>query len=140
MNAFVLNLEPISYNNRNVTENYKTEIRRMISKETHNFLNSKLLYVRIYYFYNHDKRIDADNMSKLIVDAMSKLIYSDDRQVIYRIAAKVNLKHSNYQLGNSNIDINVLNKLLSSFVNKHTLYIEVDSISKYIPMTFGEPV
>lgn len=49
------------------------------------------LAVTITYFYRLQPRFDTDNFSKPICDALSRIVYHDDRQIAERIVRRVPL-------------------------------------------------
>ncbi len=49
------------------------------------------LAIAITYFFRVPPRCDTDNLSKPICDALSKIVYLDDRQIAERLARRVSL-------------------------------------------------
>ena len=131
MIAFIVKREPRSFNARS-KEQYKKDIEKEFMKN--NFKNVPFccfVYSKIFYFHSEKTSIDADNLSKPIVDALRGKAYYDDNIVILRICGRIDL--SNSLITEFNIEHmpeSVLKDFLdTSDIEKHFLYIEIGEFS-----------
>ncbi|WP_411735645.1 RusA family crossover junction endodeoxyribonuclease [Paenibacillus sp. M2] len=111
---------------------------QLIERESDVLFYEKQLYCNIIYFHRVSNDIDADNLSKPILDALNTIVYNDDVQILKRTAMKIDL-NSNYSLSNENIPSVWYNKLLQFTNNqslKHVLFVEVGIIGE-LRVTFG---
>lgn len=85
------------------------------------------LYCNIYYFHREPFSIDADNISKPVVDCLRGHAYSDDDLIKFRAAGKIDLGHySITELDLTNVPAASLPALVNAInVEKHFLFIEV---------------
>lgn len=83
---------PRSYNAEG-RKAYQRRLAQMAVDQNPTMLTGDL-YGRIYYFHRGARDIDADNLSKPIMDALRGTVFGDDRQVRLRLAAKVDLEAS----------------------------------------------
>lgn len=69
-------------------ENWKQIIGWEARRQYKGAMTSKRLSVHLYLHFKDNRRIDIDNQSKAILDALQGIVYEDDRQVdelhIYR--------------------------------------------------------
>ncbi|MHB1682103.1 MAG: RusA family crossover junction endodeoxyribonuclease [Bacilli bacterium] len=125
--AFLLAEAPRSFNAKK-KERYYQAIQNAYNSYV-GALRSSIngFYIRIYYFSAFPLNIDADNISKPIVDALRTVAYTDDNEVVYRICAKIDLRMHKYD----DIDVNgVPSDVAEPFVDaisseEHLLYIEI---------------
>ena len=85
------------------------------------------LYARVYFFTSDGVTVDADNISKPIWDAVNGLVYDDDRDIVNRTAAIVDVnKHSIGVIDTAGIDGDVAADLMQGLTEQHVkcLYIE----------------
>ena len=97
MYVFLCNLKPHSANKRykeKYKENYKKELQKAfyMYNDKANPLEGNL-YGVVYFFHNvKDKDMpEADNISKPLWDALNKIAYPDDKNIILRIAGVFDL-------------------------------------------------
>lgn len=55
----------------------REQLQRFNQPLTHGFLAVELVFV-----LDHNRRMDCDNLSKCVLDAMNQIVYGDDSQVI----------------------------------------------------------
>ncbi|MFD1676822.1 RusA family crossover junction endodeoxyribonuclease [Alicyclobacillus fodiniaquatilis] len=93
------------------------------------FGKSGNLYSRVYYFHREHQVADADNISKPILDALTGHAYADDKQVIFRSAASLNMEEGfviDYTNLSSDLVADITNAVLQG---KSIIYIEVGAFS-----------
>jgi hypothetical protein len=90
----------------------------------------KLRSTMIHFHKGDTAPLDNDNMSKAVHDAMIKVVYVDDRQVIFTHAVQVNI--------DSDIRIHGASQLLLDSVaeNKDFLYFRLDEIPDSISIPY----
>lgn len=49
---------------------------------------TKLLLVELWFWRGDGRRVDEDNLGKPVLDAMSKIVYADDSQIVDKITHK----------------------------------------------------
>lgn len=141
---FLLAIEiPVSYNNTNtkylyqdrLTELAKSEvIKQSIFWKKSDRIN---LYARVYYFHKGPRQIDADNLSKPVLDALSEVVYEDDSLVLDRQAVKVNLREADGYSLSDDLPTVWYEKLISSIDRYNDfLLIEIGELQK-ISVVFG---
>lgn len=92
MIAFLSRRKPLSINARYCTA-YKQDIAYDYDQCQFEDIPWPMdIYARIYYFYSTRISIDADNISKPILDALCQRAYRDDEQVVFRISAKIDMR------------------------------------------------
>lgn len=129
MHNFILKNRPLSYNSCRGTKktNYKTALTDSftIYNPSHSILNGDL-YATIYYFFNKNLDLDADNLSKPVWDCLNGFLYKDDKQIKIRTAGSFDLTTGDYNV----IDLtglkgNLIVDLLEAFENEdHIVYVE----------------
>jgi Holliday junction resolvase RusA-like endonuclease len=94
--------------------------------------SSNEVYARIYYFHSRATGLDADNISKPIIDALKGKAYPDDNRVVLRAAAKINLSSSKSEEFNfAHIQDPLLSELLDAWDGEeHFVYVELGDFSK----------
>ena len=95
MEIVIKGIVPLSYNSRN-KGSYQKRIRSAFLQKFRGnvpkFHVGAELYARVYFFTSDGVNVDADNISKPIWDAVSGLVYEDDRDIVMRTAAIINVK------------------------------------------------
>lgn len=83
------------------------------------------LYFRMYYFHQRKDTRDADNFSKPTLDALKCHAYSDDKQVVHRTSANINVeKYANINFTNFPTDL-VASLSEAMLNNEPIIYIEI---------------
>lgn len=94
-------------------------------------LKQDKLYAAVYYFYREEKKMDADNISKPLLDALCKKAFDDDFQIKVRCAASVNIENEAVVLDDS-IPSDIIYELSDGISNHdHTLYIELGELNSF---------
>ncbi len=91
------------------------------------FPADKELYARVYFFTSNGVTVDCDNISKPVWDAVNNLLYVDDRRIIMRTAAVIDVnKHPIICIDTSLIDGNVAAELMQGLTESDVkcLYLE----------------
>ena len=91
------------------------------------------LYSRIYYLHRGVRDIDADNMSKPILDAISGTtnpsasppVVEDDQSIVWRLAAKINVLEDDFELPGDPVK---LAELVEDDTVRDIVIVEVDYI------------
>jgi hypothetical protein len=90
------------------------------------------LYSKVYYFHRGKRGIDADNLSKPVLDALSGIVYQDDSQVMLRIVAKIALDVDAYELIQSGIAPARYRRLIELIAEEpDILYVEVGELTMF---------
>jgi hypothetical protein len=90
------------------------------------------LYSKAYYFHRGKSDIDADNLSKPILDAFKGIIYHDDAQVVLRVVSKINLETDTYELIQDGIPPDRYQRLIELISSEqHVLYLEVGELTSF---------
>lgn len=136
-NGFVFFCEgrPASYQGSPKSkEVYKRRISTCYQRHFTGAMPDVPLFANVYHFYNEDVQIDADNISKPTWDALSKVAFSDDKQIIIRSAASIDMRKSGLEVDLDTIPSEIRFDFIDSIYSKpHTIFIEVgevDNISK----------
>ena len=85
------------------------------------------LYARVYFFTSDGINVDCDNISKPIWDAVNNLVYVDDRKIVMRTAAVIDMNsHPMGIIDASSIDSSVAADLMQGLADADVkcLYIE----------------
>lgn len=94
MEVVIKGLVPLSYNSRNKAV-YQNIIRAAFQRRYRGavpcFPATEELYARVYFFTSDGVNVDADNISKPIWDAVNGIAYVDDRKIVMRTAAVVDV-------------------------------------------------
>lgn len=99
--------------------------------------STKQLYSRTYYFHRRKSDTDADNLSKPALDALIGAVFKDDKQVVWRVAAKIDL-NDNFTIS-KDLPSEEFQKLLFSINDENIediIFIEVGDYSE-IDLCFG---
>ncbi len=130
MELVIRNLVPLSYNSRNKVS-YQNQIRSAFQRKykgvVPTFHANEELYARVYFFTSDGVNVDCDNISKPIWDAVNNLVYVDDRKIVMRTAAVIDVNiHSFSIIDTSSIDSVVAADLMQGLTetNVKCLYIE----------------
>ena len=129
MNNFILKSRPLSYNSCRGTKktNYKVALTNsLFSYNPSPSILSGDLYATIYYFFNKNLDLDADNLSKPVWDCLNGVLFNDDKQIKIRTAGSFDLTTGDYcVIDMSGLQGNLVVDLLDAFDNEeHIVYIE----------------
>jgi Holliday junction resolvase RusA-like endonuclease len=85
------------------------------------------LYARVYYFCAGRRSIDADNLSKPVLDALIGHAYADDGAVVFRACAAVETRGLGlHELDVTDVPAHALSELVEALDEKaDVLYIEI---------------
>lgn len=138
MNNFILKSRPLSYNSCRGTKkaNYKTALTTSLTSYNPSLsILSGELYATIYYFFNKNLDLDADNLSKPVWDCLNGVLFNDDKQIKIRTAGSFDLTTGDYSvIDMSGLQGNLVVDLLDAFDNEeHVVYVECGS---YKPSMF----
>lgn len=129
MNNFILKSRPLSYNSCSGTKktNYKNALQSSFAtyNPTHIILNDDL-YAIVYYFFNKNLNLDADNLSKPVWDCLTGFVFADDKQIKIRTAGSFDLTNGDYNVIDfSGLKGSLVTDLLDAFDNEdHVVYVE----------------
>ena len=130
MEIVIKDLVPLSYNSRH-KELYQNQIRsaffRKYSGSVPTFPANEELYARVYFFTSDGVNVDCDNISKPIWDAVSGLVYVDDRKIVMRTASVIDVNlHPLSIIDTSSIESGVAADLVQGLASTDVkcLYIE----------------
>ena len=138
MKAFICCKRPRSINAK-ASETFKSFIREAYEKYCGDPPDESVLYSRIYYFKNVPHQLDADNLSKPIVDALQGYAFSDDAHVELRQSGVIDLRRDDI----SGFDISGMPEaVVDDFVQSigsedHLIYVEIGPLSKEM-FKFGQ--
>jgi len=133
MELVIRGLVPLSYNSRSPKNKdaYSKKIRsaflRKFKGDVPKFPPNEELYARVYFFTSSGVNVDCDNISKPIWDAVNNLLYVDDRKIVMRTAAVVDVNiHPYHFIDASSIDGAVAADLMQGLADTDVkcLYIE----------------
>lgn len=71
---------------------YKAKVAMLAREVFSQPLTNKKVEIRINYFHLRNRRMDMDNVSKCILDALNGIAYEDDRQVSSQRSSSHHLK------------------------------------------------
>lgn len=130
MEIVIRGLVPLSYNSRHKAL-YQNQIRSAFLRKycgaVPTFPASEELYARVYFFTSDGVNVDCDNISKPIWDAVNGLVYVDDRKIVMRTAAVVDVNlHPFNVIDTSSIESGVAADLMQELASSDVkcLYIE----------------
>ncbi len=136
MELVIKGIVPLSYNSKNKAK-YQAKIRsaflRKYSGNVPMFSPNDDLYARAYFFTSDGVNVDSDNISKPIWDAVNNLVYVDDRKIVMRTAAVIDVNmHSFNQIDTELIDSDVAADLMQNLTdaNVKCLYIECGNFNE----------
>lgn len=98
MEIVIKGIVPLSYNSKNTKNKsrYQQAIRNAFLRKFRGtvpcFSSTDELYARILFFTSDGVTVDADNISKPIWDAVSGMVFVDDRMIVMRTAAVIDVK------------------------------------------------
>lgn len=122
--------KPASYNQRNKAQ-YQKQIASTYQRQYNGKLPDVDLYASVIYLYREDKRLDADNISKPLWDALNTVAYTDDRQIKARTAVAIDLNKIDFFVFDidGTVEPDVTYDLMDCISdNDHTLLIEIGEI------------
>lgn len=135
MYNFLVKTRPRSYNSwrRNSSKGmrYTQKIRHALHHYCPDFHRMEVpLYGIVYYFYKQASGLDADNLSKPVWDSLTNILYKDDQQIKWRLAAAVNLQMEDLAVFTMNgLREPLFNDFLDALENEEDfLYIECGSM------------
>ena len=132
MVSFCVQRKAKSYNARKpkMLNPYKTEIANsFLTTGQPEFAAAEGLYSRVYYFHQERQPADADNISKPIVDALKGHAYHDDKQVIFRSAACLDMG-KNFQIDFTRVPSDLVAVISNAILKgEPVIYIEVGQFS-----------
>ena len=141
MEIVIKGLMPLSYNSKNKIARavYQKRIlsafQRRYSGAVPRFPANQELYAKVFFFTSDGVNVDADNISKPIWDAVNGVVYVDDRKIVMRTAAVIDVRtHPLNTIDTSGISGDVAANLIQNLTEKNVrcLYIECGK--------FGEPM
>lgn len=119
---------PLSINAANRAK-FKAELARIAHNSVEGPFTSSQLYCKVWYFYRGPSDVDADNMSKPVLDALEGIVYENDRQVVIRVAAKVSIDVGSYEIAPPVDALDAFDRFTEFLaVEHHVLYIEIGEI------------
>lgn len=129
--AFLCAKKPRSIN-AGTSDQYKGALQKAFTRYCKNSAFSSPIYSRIYYFNRVSHRIDVDNFSKPILDALKGFAYADDAVVEFRQSGVIDLQRediSSFDL--SGMPEAVLEDFIQSIQNEdHLIYVEMGHLDK----------
>ncbi len=133
MELVIRGLVPLSFNSKK-TKNKDAYFKRIQSEFLRKFKGAvpkfpanEELYARVYFFTSSGVNVDCDNISKYIWDAVNNLVYVDDRKIVMRTAAVIDVNlHPFNIIDTSSIDSTVAADLMQGLAETDVkcLYIE----------------
>ncbi len=131
-------IKPLAYKARG-----KAKYQAALANEARNVALAPLLatrlYSKAYYWHRGKATIDADNLSKPILDALKGIVYEDDAQVVLRATARVALESDSYELVQHGIDPERYQRLITLIAEEpQVLYIEVGELTSF-RLNLGSP-
>lgn len=94
MEIVIRGLVPLSYNSKHKAF-YQNQIRSAFLRKYRGavptFRADEELYAKVYFFTSDGVNVDCDNISKPIWDAVNGLVYVDDRKIVMRTAAVIDV-------------------------------------------------
>lgn len=121
-----------SYNARKhkMLNSYMQDIAdKFTSTGQRGFDDAENLYARVYYFHQRREVADADNISKPIIDALKGHAYKDDKQVIFRSAACLDMRE-NFDIDFTDLSTDIVGDISRAILEgKSAIYIEVGKYS-----------
>lgn len=97
-----------------------------------------MLYARVYFFCAGRRSIDADNLSKPVLDALIGHAYTDDSAVVFRACAAVETRGLGlHELDVTNVPAHALSELIEALdARADVLYVEIGEFHPSV-MVFG---
>lgn len=141
MRAFISNQRPRSVNAR-TTDRFQERIRQSYREyNSGDMFLTEPLYGVVYYFYNRNNQLDADNLSKPIWDALEGLAFDDDFLIRIRHAGIVDLRSTDMNTFDlSNMPDNVAANFIQMIgVEDHILYVELGNLHQSM-FVFGHEI
>ena len=89
---FLVKGQPVSFRaNREAVQRWRRKVAEAARKRAGGFPPDDKVCISITHFYHAPPRGDADNISKTICDALTNVVYDDDRQITECIYSRVPL-------------------------------------------------
>ena len=106
------------------------------------FKRDEKVFTRIYYLHRARRDTDVDNLSKPILDAISRKtnpaaspsILEDDNNVVWRLAVKINLTEDQYELPGDPVKVA---ELIEDETLQDIVVVEVGYVTSSIKITVG---
>jgi len=139
MRAFICCKRPRSVNAKG-SKTFKRFIQEAYTKYCGEAPENNPVYSRIYYFSKVSHQLDADNLSKPIIDALEGYAFHDDLVVEFRQSGVVDLRKDDV----SGFDISGMpDAVVDDFfqnvgTEEHLIYVEIGLLSKEM-FQFGQP-
>jgi Holliday junction resolvase RusA-like endonuclease len=140
--VYLISLQkPKSYNSSNkrgYMERLKKDALVQLDGQESLVHSKKKLYSRIYYFHRRKSDIDADNLSKPILDSFKDIVIRDDSQIVWRSAVKIDLSDS-FTISNEEIPERWYSGLIEAIgdeTKENILFIEIGEIEE-LEVFFG---
>lgn len=139
MELVIRGLVPLSYNSRDKEKKseYREQIRSAFQRKYKGrvpaFPANEELYARVYFFTSSGVNVDCDNISKPIWDAVNALVYVDDRKIVMRTAAVIDVNiHPFSIIDTSSIESEVAADLMQGLIETEVkcLYIECNKFKE----------
>lgn len=133
MELVIRGLVPLSYNSKSQKnkaayfKRIQSAFLRKYKGAVPKFPANEELYARVYFFTSNGVNVDCDNISKPIWDAVNNLVYVDDRKIVMRTAAVIDVNlHPFNIIDTSSIDGAVAADLMQGLAETDVkcLYIE----------------
>ena len=122
--------EPRSVNARSRPK-YQAELALQAQRTVAAPLRDARLYGKIYYLHRGRTAIDADNLSKPILDALREVVFLDDAQVVLRTAAIVSLDAGGIQLAPGSDVLEAIPDFIDLVATQaHLIYVEVGQLGE----------
>lgn len=137
--AFICPRRPRSVNAKG-TSTFKGFVRDAYEKYCDSDTFDVPIYSRIYYFKNVAHQLDADNLSKPILDALEGFAYQDDSIVELRQSGIVDLTRDDISgFDVSNMPESIFLDFLGAVGSEdHLIYVEIGVLTKRM-FEFGNP-
>ncbi len=117
---------------------FQSELKEVARSSIASRLEGTRLYSKVWYFHRGRSELDADNISKPILDALNEVAYTDDGQVVHRLAAKVAIEFDTYEVVPPAVEIAEHRRLLELLATqRHVLYIEIGQVEA-ARLAFGD--
>lgn len=136
MEIVIRGVTPKSYNSRK-KDAYQNQIQSAVKRKYRGkvpcFTADSELYARVYYFTSKGVTVDADNISKPVWDALNGLLYVDDKNIVMRTAAVIDIKkHPISKIDTKDMDSSVVVDLIQNLTEDEVqcMYIECGKFSE----------
>ena len=125
--CFFCECKPASYQgSKDSKRAYKHRLESSFKRYYTGMMPDIPLFANIYHFYNEDVKIDADNISKPTWDALTNVAFSDDKQIIIRSAASIDMRSGTFEIDPDSVPADIRYDFLEAIhIKPHTVFIEV---------------